>query len=148
LGEEEMIEVTARATQLMKAHFKKKPKSPIRIYVSVGGCGIRTFGVALETPKKNDEVFKIDGFTYIINRKLLEKVKPIRVDSDGVGFRLTGTGIQTQGGCGSCGYMCGVTSGDRCSGDCDNCELKCVHGRIKAKTVKKVSAKKPTDRNR
>ena len=82
-----MIKVTDRATELMKKHFKGQSKSAVRIYVNLGGCGIRTFGVALESPSKNDDVFEIDGFTYIINKKLLEKVKPIRIDSDGVGFR-------------------------------------------------------------
>lgn len=138
-----MIEVTAQATKLMQAYFKGKTKSAIRIYVSLGGCGIRTFGVALEEPKKSDEIFQIDGFSYIINRKLLQKVQPVRVDSDGVGFRLTGTGIQTQGGCGNCGYMCGVTSGQRCTGDCENCNLKCAHGRAaKAQAVGQVTAAK------
>lgn len=137
-----MIEVTEMATKLMREYFKGKPKSPVRIYVNLGGCGIRTFGVALEDPKKNDEIFKIDGFTYIINRKLLEKVKPVRIDSDGVGFRMSGTGIQTQTGCGNCGYMCGVTSGERCSGECETCTLKCAHGRKKVYGVREVPATK------
>ena len=137
-----MIEVTDRATQLLQGYFKGKSKSAIRIYVRLGGCGIRTFGVALEAPQKSDAVFEINGFTFIINRKLLQKVQPIRVDSDGVGFRLTGTGIQTQGGCGNCGYMCGVTGGDRCSGDCKTCELQCAHGRRKTQAIRKVTAKR------
>ena len=136
-----MIEVTDRAAEFLQGCFRDKPKLAIRIYVRLGGCGIRTFGVALEAPQKNDAVFEINGFIFIINRKLLQKVQPIRVDSDGVGFRLTGTGIQTQGGCGNCGYMCGVTGGDRCSGDCETCELQCAHGRRKTQAVRKVSAK-------
>lgn len=136
-----MIEVTARALQLLHTQFKDKPKSPIRIYVRLGGCGIRTFGVALEAPQKDDAVFQIKGYTFIIKHKLLDKVQPIRVDSDGVGFRLSGTGIRTQSGCGNCGYMCGVTGGDRCSGDCDACELKCAHGRRKMQAVGKLPVK-------
>lgn len=138
----DVIEVTPRATQLMREYFKDKPNSPIRIYVRLGGCGIRTFGVALEAPQKNDEIFQINGFTIIVNRKLLRKVQPIRVDSDGLGFRLKGSGIQTQGGCGNCGYMCGVTGGNRCSGDCETCELKCAHGRRKAQAAGRVPVKK------
>lgn len=137
-----MIEVTPKAIQIIRKYFKDRPKSPIRIYVRLGGCGIRTFGVALEKPQKNDDSFQVDGYTFIINRKLLQKVKPIRVDSDGVGFRLTGTGIQTQSGCGNCGYMCGVTGGNRCSGDCDTCDLKCAHGRKKSQAIGKVPVKK------
>lgn len=137
-----MITVTERATELMRKHFKGKSKSPVRIFVNLGGCGIRTFGVALEKPTKNDEIFKIDGFTYVINKKLLEKVKPIRIDSDGVGFRMSGSGIQTQAGCGNCGYMCGVNGGERCSGDCETCTLKCAHGRKKLQGVRRVEPSK------
>jgi Fe-S cluster assembly iron-binding protein IscA len=136
-----MIEVTERATQFLQGHFNDKSKSAIRIYVRLGGCGIRTFGVALEESRRNDAVYEINGYTFIINRKLLQKVQPVRVDSDGMGLRLTGTGIQTQNGCGNCGYICWLTGGDRCSGDCDTCELKCVHGRRKNQAFRTVPVK-------
>jgi Fe-S cluster assembly iron-binding protein IscA len=137
-----MIEVTDRAKQFLQGYLNDKPKSPIRIFVRLGGCGIRTFGVALEEPQKNDAVFEIDGYTFIINRKLLQKVQPIRVDSNGMGLRLMGTGIQTQSGCGNCGYICWITGGDRCTGDCDTCELKCDYGRRKNQAILKVPVKK------
>lgn len=122
-----MIEVTPRATKLVDEYFReKKKKRPIRLFVKLGGCGIRSFGIALEKPKENDAVFTIDGFDYIIDKKLLEKVQPVKVDSDGFGFRISGSGVAPQHGCGNCGFVCG--DGTRCSGDCVNCTHKCGHG--------------------
>ncbi len=121
-----MLEVTARATKLMAEHFRNKKRRALRLYVKLGGCGIRTFGVALERPRKSDAVFEIDGFQYVIDKVLLKSVQPIRVDSDGFGFRITGSGISAQHGCGNCGFMCG--DGSRCSGDCATCPHKCAHG--------------------
>ncbi len=124
-----MLEVTPRAAKVVADYFKDREKSPIRIFVRLGGCGIRTFGVALEEAKKSDAVFEIGGFQYIINKKLLQMVQPILFDSDGIGFRLSGSGIAPPHGCGNCGNMCGVRGGRRCPGDCATCEYKCGHGR-------------------
>ena len=122
-----MLEVTPRATKLMRELFKDKKKRPIRLFVKLGGCGIRTFGVAMEKPNGCDRIFEIDGFQYIIDRILLERVKPIKVDSDGYGFRISGSGVSPHHGCGNCGFICG--DGNRCSGHCETCEHKCGYGR-------------------
>lgn len=124
-----MIMVTPRATRLLVDHFKDKEKQAIRIFVRLGGCGIRTFGIALEPPKSSDRVFQINGFTYVINKKLLNLVQPITFDSDGIGFRLSGRGVAPPHGCGNCGNMCGVRGGERCPGDCKTCQFQCGHSR-------------------
>jgi iron-sulfur cluster assembly protein len=129
-----LIEVTPKATKFLTEHFKDKEKTPIRLFVKLGGCGIRSFGVALEKIRKSDAVFEIDGFQYIINKVLLKSVQPIKVDSDGFGFRISGKGISPHHGCGNCGYMCG--DGNKCLGKCSVCKLKCGHGL--RKVVKKV----------
>lgn len=121
-----VLEVTAKATKLMAEHFKGKKKRPIRLFVKLGGCGIRSFGVALEKRQETDALFEIDGFEYIIDKVLLKHVEPIKVDSDGYGFRISGSGIAPQHGCGNCGFMCG--DGSRCMGDCEVCPHKCVYG--------------------
>ena len=122
-----MIEITPKAVQLMSDYFKDKDNRPIRIFVRMGGCGIRTFGVAMEEPGKSDEIFEIDGFTYIVNRKLLKMVQPIKVDSDGYRFLISGNGVNSSSGCSSCGIMCGVRKGGRCSGDCSSCNNRCSY---------------------
>jgi iron-sulfur cluster assembly protein len=124
-----MLQVTDRAARLVADYFKDKPKRPIRIFVRLGGCGIRTFGVALEEPRASDHTFEIRGQIYIINKKLLELVQPILFDSDGIGFRLSGRGVAPPHGCGNCGNMCGVRGGNRCPGDCATCKFQCGHGR-------------------
>jgi Fe-S cluster assembly iron-binding protein IscA len=118
--------VTEKATKLLEEHFPGKERSPIRLFVKLGGCGIRSFGVSLEPAKRSDAIFDISGFRYIINKVLLNNVQPITVDSDGFGFRISGRGIAPHHGCGNCGYMCG--DGNRCLGTCKTCTLKCGHG--------------------
>jgi iron-sulfur cluster assembly protein len=125
-----ILEVTPKATQLLAEHFKDKEKIPIRLFVKLGGCGIRSFGVALEKAKKSDAIFEIDGFNYLINKVLLKNIQPIKIDSDGFGFRISGKGIAPHHGCGNCGYMCG--DGNKCSGNCKVCRLKCGHSRRNA----------------
>jgi iron-sulfur cluster assembly protein len=122
-----MLVVTPRASQLMRELFKERKKRALRIFVKLGGCGIRSFGVAPERPGESDHVFEIDGFRYIVDKGLLERVRPIKVDSDGFGFRISGSGISPHHGCGNCGFMCG--DGNRCSGDCATCSFHCSHGR-------------------
>ena len=134
-----MIEVTPRAILLLKDFFKDKEIKPVRIFVKLGGCGIRSFGVAVEKPKKNDEVISVDGFTFIIEKGLWDKVKPIKVDADKIFFRISGKGIQPNSGCGTCSYMCGLNGTARCSGDCINCALPCSHGKRVRAELKETS---------
>lgn len=123
------IVVTPRASRMVAQHFKDKEKVPIRLFVKLGNCGIRSFAAALEKPKKNDVMFEIDGFQYYIDKTVLQDVRPVKVDSDGYGFRISATGIAPPSGCGTCGYMC--QDGRRCSGDCAACDHLCPHGRRK-----------------
>jgi len=122
---ESIFAVTAKATRLIDDYFQGREKQPIRIFVSLGGCGIRAFGIALEPPNSHDRVFEAEGYTYVINKKLLKLVQPVLIDSDGVGFRMSGRSIATPQGCGSCGNICGVRGGTRCLGDCLVCKFQC-----------------------
>lgn len=139
-----MLDVTDRAAKVVDDYFKGKKRQPIRIFVRLGGCGIRTFGVALEEPKTNDKVFQIKGQTYVINKKLLKLVQPITFDSDGIGFRLSGSGVAPPHGCGNCGNMCGIRGGNRCPGDCAACKFQCGHGR-RLRRAKKIHLKSRRD---
>lgn len=132
-----MIEVTPRAMVLLKDFFKDRDITPVRIFVKLGGCGIRSFGVSLEEPKKNDEVISINGITFIIEKGLWNKVKPIKVDADSISFRISGNGIQPNSGCGTCSYLCGLNGTARCSGDCTNCSFPCAHGKRAREALKK-----------
>jgi Fe-S cluster assembly iron-binding protein IscA len=49
--------------------------------------------MVLDEPKENDEIIEYKGITYLIDKGLLEKVKPINVDFDdatpGLGLSIT-----------------------------------------------------------
>lgn len=132
-----MLEVTPRATKLMMESLAGRKKRSVRLFVKVGGCGIRSFGISMEKARQTDEVFQIGGIQYVIDKTLYKHVEPVKVDSDGFGFRITGSGISAQHGCGNCGFMCG--DGSRCSGDCISCTHRCAYGlrRLKKMGIEK-----------
>jgi len=55
--------------------------------------------MALDEPKNNDDIFDIDGFTYLIDKHLLASAQPILVDFGSVGFHITGTIANAKGLC-------------------------------------------------
>ncbi len=58
--------------------------------------------MALDEPKETDETFEIEGFSYIVDKALLEKAKPIKIDFLINGFKLD-CGIDFgAAGCNSC----------------------------------------------
>jgi len=61
--------------------------------------------MALDEPKDDDEILKENGVTYLVNKQLLEQVKPINVDFVdsvyGSGFNIT-SNLSKGGACGSC----------------------------------------------
>ena len=61
-------------------------------------------GLALDELQEGDEVFEEKGFTFMINRELLDEVKPIKVDfietPTGSGYYVTANLVSI--GCGSC----------------------------------------------
>ena len=62
-------------------------------------------GMALDESTPNDEVFEEQGVTFVVEKGLLEKVKPIVVDfitsPRGGGFKLTSS-LSQAGACGTC----------------------------------------------
>jgi iron-sulfur cluster assembly protein len=61
--------------------------------------------MALDESTPNDDVFKDRGVTYLVEKDLFEKVKPIAVEfittPRGGGFKLTSS-LSQEGACGSC----------------------------------------------
>ena len=58
--------------------------------------------MALDEPKEDDEVLENDGITYLVNKQLFDRVKPIQIDfvADymGSGFSVSGN-FSTAGCC-------------------------------------------------
>jgi len=61
--------------------------------------------MALDEPKENDEIIKNNGITYLMEKSLYEKVKPINIDfvesAMGSGFSIT-SATSRETSCGSC----------------------------------------------
>jgi len=65
--------------------------------------------MALDETKDSDKIYDIDGFTYIIDKEFLDKIKPVKVDFQGYGFKLTANidfGAGKESGCSGCGTTC------------------------------------------
>lgn len=66
--------------------------------------------MALDESQDGDEVFTTNGLTFMIEKSLLESVKPIKVDfvetPRGSGYAITSS-LQKADGCGGCGGECG-----------------------------------------
>ena len=57
--------------------------------------------MALDELKDTDVAYDIDGFKYIVDKEFMEKTKPIKVDFNRFGFKVT-SGIDLGAGCSSC----------------------------------------------
>ena len=78
--------------------------------------------MALDESKEDDEVFKKDEITFMINKDLLESAKPITVDyittRMGSGFKLTSS-LNSNSSCGSsCGASCDSSDDSSDGGSC------------------------------
>ena len=59
--------------------------------------------MALDEPREDDEVFDESGITYVVNKQLFDRVKPIQIDflktERGSGYRISANLAKA---CGSC----------------------------------------------
>ena len=100
-GEVAMLEVTKSATDEIAKYFRGKEVKPIRIFLNSGGWGGPGLALALDEPKDTDDVFKINGFQFVINTDLLKQAEPIKVDFSPFGFRFD-CALQFDEGCTAC----------------------------------------------
>ena len=89
-----MFEVTSLASEKIIEFLKDKNEKPsIRIMLAEGGCAGPTLGLALDDEEKDtDETFESVGLKFLIDKDLIEKVKPIKIDYQtsmyGEGFKI------------------------------------------------------------
>lgn len=126
-----MLQITHSAQLAMCDFFKDKDFGPVRIVLKNGGCGIRFFDLETSSPRAGDVSFRKAGFTYLIDQNLLADHAPIKIDSDGFSFRISGGGIHPPTGCGTCPFSCRTRGKMDCTGDCINCKNKCRTGKRK-----------------
>jgi len=56
--------------------------------------------LALDEPKDNDDVFKVDGYTFLVEKELMAQAKSMTIDLTYMGFQITSS-LELGGGCGS-----------------------------------------------
>jgi iron-sulfur cluster assembly protein len=101
-----MFEVSEKASGMLKI-FLENSKGPkmIRLLMQAGGCSGPAMGMALDEQKGKDQTFTHKGITFVIDRDLFERAKPIGIDFvesvGGSGFKITSS-LATVDGCGSC----------------------------------------------
>ena len=103
-----MLSVTDKAAEVIRDFLKdKEPGAAIRVFLNVG-CSGSALGMALDVANTDaDEVISTGGTTFIVEKELLNQIKPINIDfittPEGAGFKLTSSLPQPQRGCcGSC----------------------------------------------
>lgn len=76
-----MFEVSQEASDRMKKFLQEQenPK-PIRILTTEGGWRGLYLVMAMDDQKETDEVLTDRGVTFVVDKKLFERAKPIRID--------------------------------------------------------------------
>jgi Fe-S cluster assembly iron-binding protein IscA len=101
-----MFMLKPAAKQQLDHHFNGKDTEPIRIYLT-SGCGGPRLGLALDENKPGDQVFEVDGYSFLMEEALFEQARPVTVDFDQhMGFAIQSNiklPENTGGGCSSCG---------------------------------------------
>ena len=108
-----MFEVTDSATQQISEYFTDKDVKPIRVFLNEGGWGGPSLALALDEQKESDETYEVGGYTYLVDKVLLEKAAPVKIDFTGFGFKIDcSMEFSRQAGCSGCGTSnsggCGV----------------------------------------
>ncbi len=57
--------------------------------------------MALDEPKDTDDVFNINGFTFVANKEFMKKAQPVKIDFMDYGFKLTSS-LVFDTSCSSC----------------------------------------------
>jgi iron-sulfur cluster assembly protein len=109
LEEEIMFEVTESAVENLKAYLSQNNiDSAVRVALMQGGWAGPSLGLALDESKENDEIFKEDELTFLVEQNLLNTCGSIKIDFIDAGYRsgfsITSANPIGGGGCssGSC----------------------------------------------
>ena len=108
-----MVSLTDSARAELDNYFADKQKTPIRVYLNKGGCCGPSLTLALDEARDNDDVFDLNGYTFVVDKELMAEASPITVDMTDYGFAV-GSSLQLGGG--SCGSGGGCGSGGCGSG--------------------------------
>ena len=102
-----MLQITQKANEMISSFLKERGElAYVRIFLSDGGCcSGPSLGMALDEPQDNDEIIKDNEITYLIDKDLLNRAKPINIDfidsAMGSGFTIS-SNLSKGNSCGSC----------------------------------------------
>lgn len=103
-----MVSVSEKAETALKDYFKDKDVVPIRIFLQ-SGCSGSSLAMALDEANDADDIFKVNGFTFVVDKTLHSEAKDISLDfiDEGMrsGFTLNSE-VELGGGGGGCGGGC------------------------------------------
>ena len=76
-----MVEVSEKASKVIRQFLQGQQGSqPIRLLMTEGGWKGAYLVMALDDRKENDQVFTEKGVTFIIEKELFDRAKPISID--------------------------------------------------------------------
>jgi len=106
-----MVSLTDSARAELDNYFADKQKTPIRVYLNKGGCCGPSLTLALDESRENDDIFDLNGYTFVVDKELMAMASPIAIDMTDYGFSVSSS-LQLGGG--SCGS--GSCGGGSCGG--------------------------------
>lgn len=104
-----MFHVTDTAIAEIAAYFADKKLEILRIFSHSEGCAGTQLLMTEDEKKDGDEVFKINGIEFVIEKGLLAEAAPVKIDFLETGFSISSS-LKPAEGSGCCG----------CSGGCSH----------------------------
>ena len=100
-----MITLEDGARTELDAYFADKEKSAVRVYLAPGGCSGPRLALALDEAGDDDTSCEANGYTFVVNKNLLESITSATISMTEMGFMVTPeTPLPNAGGgCGGCG---------------------------------------------
>ena len=100
-----MFQVSEKASEMIKDYLKDKEANlTVRVMMHEGGWSGPSLGLTLDESHDDDEVFTDREVTYVMDRTLFDRVKPVAVDyvstPRGSGFKLS-SNMDAGAGCGT-----------------------------------------------
>jgi len=83
-----LLEVTPAAIERIDAFFSGRKVKPIRIYLNDAFCVSSGLHLSMEEPGEEDVEIDVGEYKYYIDRKLLDRVSPIKIDFISTGFKF------------------------------------------------------------
>jgi Fe-S cluster assembly iron-binding protein IscA len=76
-----MFEVSEEASEKIKQFLEgREGLQAIRVLMTEGGWRGPYLVMALDKRKEDDEVFTVGGVTFVVEKALFERVRPVRID--------------------------------------------------------------------